>query len=185
MEKRSGDLFLKLSTLTRPHRESCMWWIWQSELPVENKRKTQCVSSYCLHHLNSLCLFCHRIPNDNFKSQQNDTGNVLPEEEQWGIHQRCYSCKTGNLSNQKPLFSAASLLNSTGWKYSWWSKRENIFTWLFIESHRKCRKHIYQLLLKKHQGIFKVHPKDLKQCLEFRFTNEYNISIRNYIITVT
>lgn len=59
--------------------------------------------------------------------KKNDTGNVLPEEEQWGIHQRCYSCKTGNLSNQKPLFSAASLLNSTGWKYSWWSKRQKIY----------------------------------------------------------
>lgn len=42
----------RFHTLTRPHRDSCMWWIWQSELSVEDKRTTQCVSSYCMYATN-------------------------------------------------------------------------------------------------------------------------------------
>lgn len=63
-----------------------------------------------------------RIIINRIKSQK------LPAKEQWEIHQKCYSWKTGNHSNQKPIFSVTSLLNSTGWNHSWWSRRQKRYS---------------------------------------------------------
>lgn len=80
---------------------------------------------------------------------------TLPAEERWGIHQTCYSCKTGSLSNQKPLFSVTSLLNSTGWKHSWWSRRQKRYLHKLLLNHiQNSENTIHQLLLKKHHLIF-------------------------------
>lgn len=119
-----------------------MWPKWWSEESIKEKQRErfydlQLVSkeSYIWSkHIKSASIFppvlAVQVP--LIKPQASDWKQLVPAEEQWGIHQRCCFCKKGNLSNQRQRASISSLLGSTGWKHNWWSrqkkKKDNSFT---------------------------------------------------------